>query len=568
MPPSPSLSCKTVAFVSFESEFAPAGGLAAVMRNLPRAMAATRPAILLTPFFSEIDRCVDARARGRIRDTGIAYSVEFDRESWPVTLLEFTEVVEPSPAPAGAGASGREFKIYFVETPDFFHAPANPYITPGHPGQLLVDSLFFSVAVAGALPHLSEASPFLLNLQDWETAMVARVAPRDIPHRCVLTLHNPYDEKLTPEALGWITNRTPLPVPRSLNVLQYSLPKVAGISTVSENYATELLEDPLQSEVLARQLQQVFALKGLVGINNGTFTPRRFPDLEAPRAIRNHKDSARAEFARLLTTRDGEEMLDLAWGRADVADPALPIFFLFGRDDPRQKGMDVAAQAIREVLTARGAEYARFIFAPIPGPHGLESLGYLRDLAADFPASVLVFPFRMSVGYDELQAAASYLMMASLYEPFGGATEGYAVGVPVIARATGGLVQQVCPLNLAELPPATRAVVARYHPDADRPTGFLFREPPPANPARQWKRVLRAKFLDEDPPGDALAERLEIPLFQAMVASASQVVEAAVDLHATDYATYARLVVNGLALLERFSWADSARKYRETLYRC
>jgi hypothetical protein len=66
-----------------------------------------------------------------------------------------------------------------------------------------------------------------------------------------------------------------------------------------------------------------------------------------------------------------------------------------GRDDPRQKGYDVAAAAVEDYLTLnqRKPECAQFLFFPIPGDEGLAGLGFLRELADRFPEHVLAFPF-------------------------------------------------------------------------------------------------------------------------------------------------------------------------------
>src|SRR5207249_3853304 len=54
---------------------------------------------------------------------------------------------------------------------------------------------------------------------------------------------------------------------------------------------------------------------------------------------------------------------------ARLADSGLPWFAFGGRDDPRQRGHDVAARAISEFLNRQGE--AQFLFFPIPGDEGL-----------------------------------------------------------------------------------------------------------------------------------------------------------------------------------------------------
>jgi hypothetical protein len=67
---------------------------------------------------------------------------------------------------------------------------------------------------------------------------------------------------------------------------------------------------------------------------------------------------------------------------------------LAGRDDPRQKGYDVAAAAAAAFLQTPGNDTkAQFLFFPIPGDEGREGLLFLRELADAYPANVLVLPF-------------------------------------------------------------------------------------------------------------------------------------------------------------------------------
>jgi hypothetical protein len=61
----------TIVFVSFENQFAPCGGLTAVMRMLPPVMAKYRKTILITPFFQNIEKSKKAFESGEIKTTGI-----------------------------------------------------------------------------------------------------------------------------------------------------------------------------------------------------------------------------------------------------------------------------------------------------------------------------------------------------------------------------------------------------------------------------------------------------------------------------------------------------------------
>ena len=87
-----------------------------------------------------------------------------------------------------------------------------------------------------------------------------------------------------------------------------------------------------------------------------------------------------------------------------------------------------------------------FLFFPIPGDEGLEGLGFLEELAEARPQRVLAFPFLYKEGYLAAVQGAGFGLMPSLYEPFGMANEISLNGTCPLARATGGIVQQVIPL--------------------------------------------------------------------------------------------------------------------------
>lgn len=565
----------TVAFVSFESEFAPVGGLKVVMERLPRQMARMYPdksIVLITPFFSHNPMCASALTIGTIQDTGYTFEVFYRGKAFHTHLLSFEEDL----------GDGVTFKIYLVRAKFFFLAPDNPYINPDMPQRLFEDSCFLSTAVPEVLRTIPEKPPFLVNLEDWETALVAKLMPSSIPAKCVITLHNPYDyscEMIIHQprprldevcGFGELANLGSEFITMHSTVLKIALPDVTGISTVSDNFAQELVNDSLQKHVFTPHLQEVFLSKGIVPTTNGFFKDPdpQFAQLTSPTEILEYKNQLRADLVSILDSPEGREMQSHGWGSGDLTDPRVPVFLLFGRDDPRQKGLDLAAKAIRSAFDERGPDFARFVFTPIPGVQGLDSISYLQQLAGDFPTSILVFPFRMKAGYSQLQASASYFMMPSFYEPFGGANEGYASGVPVLGRATGGLVQQICPYNYGELPEDVQGLVDQYHPQPRQPTGFLYKEDllQIHDVVGDWQGIIDAKFLSQDPIGDAIVEREQYPLYNAMATAAKGAILAATDLYVANQAEYAQLIPNGFHLLGNFSWEATVERYMHDLY--
>ncbi|MGB0910965.1 MAG: glycogen/starch synthase [Nitrospirales bacterium] len=553
---------QTLVFVTFESAFAPLGGLAAVMKILPRHMAKSHigNCLVVAPFFREIAKC-QKNIFAQLGSVGKESEVVFDGKS---EILEVYQYV------AEDGV-----QTFLIDSPHFFNAPCdcgdppkhtspcNPYLNPGQPEQLLQDALFFCKAVPEALVMLGYRSHLVFFLQDWETASLALTVKEQTKLEspiCLLTLHNPYDKPLDQQALSKISKKKlcgPTVLAKMIPLLDRPL------STVSENFAKELLTDPLHTRVYAPHLQRVLKKQGLVGVNNGVFgvlnvspEPIRLAKQGDVAPILQEKNVQRHELIQVL---DGYRPAE-AWGTLEFENFVGPIFFFFGRDDPRQKGYDVAAKAIEAI--PRGL--ARYVFSPIPGDEGISGLKFLQRLTERRPGEAKVFPFRMRKGYQELQRGSSYLVMCSLYEPFGGATEGYVAGTPVVARATGGLVPQVCPYPSACLSPSVRRMAEVYHSSFDAPSGFLFREPdlPLTQIISGWKNIVEC---DYGPDSDRVTSRVGTPLFDAMVEQAAQALTDAITLYSTDQTGYARMIVNGIDLLDRFSWKSSVTGYQKIL---
>jgi glycogen synthase len=230
-----------------------------------------------------------------------------------------------------------------------------------------------------------------------------------------------------------------------------------------------------------------------------------------------------------------------------------------GRDDARQKGYDVVVEAIRQVPPGR----ARYIFTPIPGVEGFEGLGFLKKLARQRPGEVKVFPFRLTPEpFMALKGGSSFMVMGSLYEPFGAANEAYLAGMPLVARATGGLVQQVSPYPSAALSREGRQLAALFHQPADEPTGILFREPAVPDVVQGWQQIVDTAYWHQTPRGDRVEDRRGTPLFEAMVQRAAWALQDAIELYTTDQEAYARMIYYGYHMLDKFSWERAIRGYQ------
>lgn len=579
-----------IVFVSFETEYFSFGGLGAVMKWLPKEMGQARCAIM-APFFKRLINLDQVQAKGQATRVTrlLTFHVLIRGQAHPVEIIE---VVNPQGVPT-----------YFLSSPEFFNAPENPYVNPCDPGQplepnrnpingerLTEDALFFSLAVPTAVVELAKEGRLkgphvTLHLQDWETAAVAlamtrlHTEPALKSVRSVLTLHNPYDKPLHALNSPRVCDlAAALGLELDGSILQQSIPELnAPVATVSAHFAHELRNEALYTQVFCPHLQKVFKQRGLVGIDNGVFGEIAFPFSARAHqqaragqfeALRAEKWARRIELGTVLNDYLKTRPAAVWGGPLDLEDPAVPVFLLLGRDDPRQKGFDVAAEAIRALPKGAG----RYLFAVMPGDEGLAGLAFLKRLAAERPREVCVLPFRVEKNvFQAMQRGCSYLVMSSMYEPFGAANEGYLAGMPVVARATGGLVEQVVPHPqcLAQeeiLSLYGRQVVRKYHPARAAATGILFREHISfAEEAEGWRAVVDCDYWEHNPQGDRVKGRKSILLVRRMVRSATAALRLAIKLYA-DQPAYAAMIYHGWSLLADFQWQRAVQAYQKKLY--
>jgi glycogen synthase len=557
---------RTIIFVTFETAISKYGGLGAVMAKLPVEVGKTENCIILAPFFHRMINLPKLKASQKVKNYNIIFSLIIPVKG-RVFAIDVIKVIQR------IKESGNDLITYLISSDYFFSATPGPYINPCNPDhpldpyrnpnnseKLTEDALFFCSTVPHVLSELIKSKQLpsrniILHLQDWETASVVHALKKHslspaIQCSCVLTLHNPYDKGINSLSSHIVTDLVQYLNMDNDSILYQSISILPRpISTVSKNFAEELLKDPLQTYTFAPHLQGIFHQKGIIGINNGNFE-----DLEFPEEIVHSSPNRRIQKILAEKQRRRNQIVDVfnhfqstkAWGKLDdLSNFTGPVFLTFGRDDSRQKGYDVLAQAIRNIAKGK----AKFIFTPMPGDEGLVGLQFLKNLAEERKGDIIVLPFRMEWGYKQIQQGASFIILPSLYEPFGGAIEGYAVGTPVIARQTGGLVQQICP-----------------HP-GENSTGFLFRE----NVNRQeqidgWKKIMACDYWNQDPKGDRIEDRMNIPLYQEMVKKAAECIGTAIDFYNSDPKGYARMILNGFEMLGHFDWAKTCQEYQMYFY--
>ncbi len=535
---------RTVVLLAFENSYASLGGLTPVMKYLPQQLATMGERVMfLSPFHARhsamkaelrAGRFEQCFAKNRFRLAGYEADLDCYRDR------------------------AAEMPTYYLALPGRFTAGENPY---GYDDQeeLLLDTLAFSAAVPSALARLGFTDNILFHAHEWETAPIAVTSKLAVIAGClhqartVLTLHNSFDCGLSAKHKRRFFGREL----RGDTVLQCAIPFLNGpLTTVSTPFARELCSDPLQRTVFADHLQTVFSMNPPIGIENGIFGNTSLPFTTAGlgearegkfEKLLARKQTWRGRFFKAL--QRGRDFCSIGRLNIGIDDTDTPVFFMAGRLDFMQKGFDVVFRAFERLRRGQ----AKLVFCPSgTSGSGKDDMEFFRKITARCAGDIEIWPFKVPrVLYDLFLRGSSFLLMPSLYEPFGSANEGLLSGTPIVARGTGGLwiqVNSAVPVNVPSFYGSLRL-------DGNRksPTGILFREEYPDGQAeKEWRRLLSL-------PAE---RRLTVPLFASLVKAANGALKNAVALYSRPDA-YARLIVNGLAEVKEFSWQRAAEKYRQ-----
>jgi glycogen synthase len=542
---------RTVVLLAFENEYASLGGLSVVTKYLPSYLKkAGEQVVFLTPFHQNHKAVKEACDRGRF-SLLFSYVLEFGDEMRNAACLKDITA---------------EIPTYHIQIDGQFTAEEHPY-SYSDQTNLLLDSLFFCMAVPQVLRRLGIKDHVLLHAHDWETAGVALTSKTAVVKnllksaKTVLTLHNSYDMELPRQTMVRFFSK----IAPADTVLSAFIPLCDGpLTAVSTPFAHELRLDPLQRGVFTGHLQSVFSQNPPIGIENGVFGEKK-PVL-GPSFFSKSKNGSHEAVLSMKKTWFGEmrSCLERAAdgrivGSLDLSrdENRPPVFFLSGRFDAMQKGFDTLFAAFLRL--PRGS--AKLLFCPSMGEnHGAgvalaPALDGFMEAAHAASGDIAIWPFRIPPRvYNVLLRGASFLVMPSLYEPFGAATEGYCAATPVVARATGGLWLQVDPVAPLQVPGFYRGLLDDLRfADVKRATGILYREEfPETLCAPEWKRLFQLPTR----------ERMKSPLFEAVVEATYGALKSAVELFHRPEA-YASLIVNGVTSLSQFDWDESVAKYRK-----
>ncbi len=530
----------TIVIASWENRFAAAGGVRTVTQEYARYLTSQQRTVrVITPLHTGL-----RTPPGAMRPVSVLW-LDFDNDRRRVEIFESewsgVSWVSVKCDSFFSAEGGRDrTNPYLYEDDDWVEVEANT--SP----RLVRDCLFFAAVLPKVLVALQIVDDVILHLQDWETAAAAltlktAILRKDIQHAiCVLALHNPYDKFLS--AAGWaqLTDR-PEPTNTPHTFLGRMLPLLdAPPSTVSCEFAIDLVTDPLQTTHLADHLQPQFNRYGIFGVDNGEFlrVDPPFTRMAIEQAQSGRPEAILAEkgaLRRALQTAMANYRPTGKWGDVDFAnlDDRVPVFMCVGRLDPGQKGFDVAARAIEIVLGANLD--ARFVLTPIVGNAPDPYVDDLEKLATDFSGRVVVYPFQMQQGYVEIQAGCTFSIWPSMYEPFGGVSEFLLRGTPIIARSTGGLRQQVENFDRAN----------------GTGNGLRYETTVPAPGDGDWSFIQQR----ETP-----AERMQSPVYRDQVEQLARSIRAAVEIF-QDPVAYGRLLSNVYDSVAGYSWQRAAQEY-------
>jgi glycogen synthase len=557
---------RTIVFLTYENPWGKSGGVAAVASMLPKELCASEEkALRLSPYHRKLrttpalpeqplKRCL-VDFDGQIIQVAVYLLVDKQQQEWVIFGADGFFL-------ADGGKDKDDPYVYSAESRED---------RDGDDSRLLRDTLFAAKAVPEVLRVLGKTENLIVHAQDWEFASAALSIKEALLEKTlqsasvVLTLHNPFDHGLSSANLGKITKRFQDNFWPIINnnfrgtVLSRMIPLTdAPISTVSRRFAEEFFTAPLQTGHFVHHYQQILNQQGLIGIDNGLFEQ---PKDYSPAYQQALVKAGQGQYAPILKEKlqarrkmlaELEVFLDknraIVYGQLDGGDGQplsklsdnVPVFMMVGRLDPGQKGFDL----LNRFIESMPKNYGRFILSPLsPMAYDGEIGKYLDDLRRVAEArygEVVVVPTRLVGVYDYLKTGVTWSIWPSLYEPFGGVTEFYIHGTPVIARATGGLVQQVVDYNV----------------DPKGASGILYKESATSSYAEQeaeWRSIQRTIEPEK---------RMEVRLYRQQLTALTIAIAQAVNIYKNNKAAYGRILANLPQMHQRLSWQRSVANYR------
>jgi len=396
-----------IAFVSAEAApYAKVGGLADVAGSLPQALAALgNDVTLYLPLHATIDR-----ARFGIPAKGTTRSVPFGarsvRTSYVATVRDGVRVV-------------------FVDHPKLLARDRVYGATD--------DNKRYAFFCRAVFEDLRATKPDVVHSHDWHAALLIPLVARGLRKAAtVFTIHNlAYQGRTSAEVLGLIglpRARLPIEDPNECNPMARAIAIADIVSTVSEQYAKEILT-PAFGERLQDLLRS--RRRRLVGITNGidtmSFDPATDPSIPSHYSVDDPSGKAKDKTA-----------LQAEGGLA--VDAKAPLFGVVGRL-VEQKGVDLLTAAAPRILDGGGQ-----LVVLGSGDPAYEAKW--KDLAKKYAGKLW-----LTLGFDaalaqRIYAGSDLFLMPSRFEPCGlGQLISFRYGTVPVVHAVGGLAETVHDLD-------------------------------------------------------------------------------------------------------------------------
>jgi starch synthase len=298
--------------------------------------------------------------------------------------------------------------------------------------------IFFSRALLETCMAL-DFIPDVIHCNDWQTGLVPLYMKTIYSDRfrgtaSLFTIHNLGYQGIFPESAMTLTglgaemfNPEVIEFHGKVNLMKAGITSADAISTVSENYAREILtpEYGVSLDGVLRNRKKV--LTGIInGIDTDEWDPARDELTSGKYDIKNisGKEKCRNHLVR----------------ECNFGNKRLPLVSILGRLSS-QKGIDVFLDAADGILS-HGVNMV------ILGKGDRDIRDGLRRLSRKYPANI-----SLNIGFDEtlahiVYAGSDILLIPSHYEPCGLAQMiGMRYGTVPVARATGGLVDTIEDFN-------------------------------------------------------------------------------------------------------------------------
>ncbi|MCK4540082.1 glycogen synthase [Candidatus Parcubacteria bacterium] len=429
---------KKLKIVHISSEVAPfskTGGLADVVRSLPKAIKRLgHEVIVITPMY------------GRVIDKN-RHDLKLIYENVKV-YLNSKEAISVS---YWKGYSMEDLPIYFIECKKYFSKRKTLYGSSHENARWLV----FDVAALKLISLLKFAAD-IVNCHDWQTGLIPYYLKTDFRYsktlrkaKTIFTIHNLVFQmgmnwwKVPPEKKDFGRTRIPHLADENIeyiNFVKRAILSADAISTVSEQYREEIMTRKFGQDlhrILKNREKRLFGIVN--GIDYNAFNPQKDPGLFKRYS---HKEIHRKKL--------NKECLQKKFGLN--VDMKVPVFCVTSRV-AYQKGIELVLKIIDPLIKLN-------IQLILMGDGDKNYIKELKKLQRKYRKKIVWLPFAKNKDYETLLYAGSdFFLLPSHHEPCGiNQLIAMRYGCIPIVRKVGGL----------------RDTVTNYNPATKKGTGFSF----------------------------------------------------------------------------------------------